>query len=97
MTRDPFRLSDLAMEVDGMARYPWDGSGYDPITANVNPDRHARIRVKHFAYAERRLGLLDYSDDDRQQPLIPFEDAMRQLEALWAAELAARNSAWGLT
>lgn len=55
MKGDPFWSGDIAMDVDGMARYPWDGSGYDPITRNVNPDRHARIRQKHFRYAERTL------------------------------------------
>lgn len=71
------RSGTLADYVDGLGpfRKPWD----DPyeITRNVNPDRHARIRAKHFhlaflfnAYAEemtltawqRRFSYLDACD-----------------------------------
>lgn len=51
-TRDLFRSIDIAMEIDGIDRYPWYVD-IPLIVEHVNPDRHARIRAKHFHMAGR--------------------------------------------
>lgn len=48
------QLEELAMSIGGHERYPWSFDHVE-LTLNVNPDRHARIRAKHFRHAEKKL------------------------------------------
>ena len=105
MKGDPFWSGDIAMDVDGMARYPWDGSGYDPITRNVNPDRHARIRQKHFHVAwvlmVARAGATLTLDGDRRDVVVPrkahphHDWEVRFVDVANAHGLARRKCDWG--
>ena len=100
------RSGTLADYVDGLGpfRKPWRRVPYE-ITRNVNPDRHARIRQKHFHVAwvlmVARAGATLTLDGDRRDVVVPrkahphHDWEVRFVDVANAHGLARRKCDWG--